>query len=86
MKRLLSALSADLLIENAGYRCTLSGGNMSFVARFPSLSSLIHFAPLFWSLRKYIPPGLTLRIQWGRLTWVVLAGHLAASGDPAPAI
>ncbi len=69
MKRLpLPALNADLLIENAGRQFTLSGSKMSFVADFPSLSSLIHFSRIFWPLRKQIPQGLKVRVKWHGLT------------------
>lgn len=68
MKRLLPALSADLLIENAGHQMRLTGGRMSYVADFPTLSSLFHFARIGWAWRKQIPPGLQLRIVWRGLT------------------
>jgi len=84
MNRLLSALSANLLIENAGHRFTLSGGDMIFVARFPSLSSLLHFSRIFWSLRKRIPPGLTLKVQWRALSFVFRPSAPFVSNDAGP--
>lgn len=64
MNRLLSALEADLLIEQGGHRLLLSGSALRFVVTFPTLSSLLHFARIFWAHRSLVPPGLSIRIKW----------------------
>ena len=69
------SLDLDLLIEHAGHQLTLSGSGMAFIATFPSLASLFHFARLGWSFRSQIPRHATLRVAWRGFSIPVNAGR-----------
>jgi hypothetical protein len=58
------ALDVDLLIEQDGRQMLLRGSGTSFTARFPTLTSLFHFARLLWRFRGRAPRGYRLRVQW----------------------
>jgi len=46
MKRTLPTLDVDLLIERKGHQLQLTGSGTRFVAKFPTLSALLHFDSL----------------------------------------
>ena len=61
--KLLPALEVDLVIEHGGRRLHLQGSGTPFVATFPTLVSLLHFAPIFWPYRKRIPRPASLQVE-----------------------
>lgn len=67
MKRPLPVLDLDLLIEHGGHQLKLRGSKMRFVARFPTLLSLLHFLLVFWPYRKLAPRGASFRVEWRQL-------------------
>lgn len=67
MTRLLPNLKLDLLIEQHGHQVRLTGSGSAFLATFPTLASLLHFAKLLWPFRHHRPANVSLRIQWGWL-------------------
>ena len=67
MRRLLPALDLDLEISHAGHQFSLRGSKLSFTARFLTLSSLLHFLRLGWSLRRQVPPEVSLTVEWHHL-------------------
>jgi hypothetical protein len=62
--KLLPVLEVDLLIEHGARRLHLQGSGTRFVATFPTLVSLLHFAPIFWLYRKRIPRPTSLHVEW----------------------
>ena len=66
------ALDLDLRIQHAGHELILTGSGGSFVARFPTLLSLLHFARLSWPFRAHLPPDASLQVQW---RWLHLPVH-----------
>lgn len=68
---LLRAIELDLAVEHAGHRVRLTGAAGQFVARFPALSSLLHFARIAFPFRKRFPRGFSVRLEWRGLGWRV---------------
>ena len=64
MQRPLPALEVDLLIEHGGHAMKVTGSASRFVANFPSLRAVLHFARVFWPLRKRIPHQIALEAEW----------------------
>lgn len=64
LQPLLHALELDLAVEHEGYHVQVTGRSGRMVARFPSLSSLIHFARMAFPARHQFPSGLSIRIEW----------------------
>jgi hypothetical protein len=64
MTRPLPALDLDLVIEHGGRQLKLTGSGSRFIARFPTLSSLIYFARNFWSWKNQIPEQMSLQAEW----------------------
>jgi hypothetical protein len=60
----LAVLEVDLLIEHGGRRLHLQGSGTRFATTFPSLVSLLHFAPILWLYRKRIPRPASLHVEW----------------------
>lgn len=58
------ALDLDLIIESNGQRTSIQGSGYRFVAKFPTLGSLIRFARIVWPLRKSLPKGYAVQAQW----------------------
>ena len=58
------ALDLDLIVEHQGHQVSLTGSGYSFVARFPSILSLIHFGRAAWPARKQWPEGYGISIEW----------------------
>jgi len=71
MQRLLHALEVHLLVEHAGHQMTVTGSDARFVARFPTLASMVHFARIGWALRRSIPAEASLSVEWGRFCFPV---------------
>jgi hypothetical protein len=59
----LPALDLDLRVEHGGHRVSLTGTGKRFTARFPTVASLLHFARIFWPLRKRFPREYSLRVS-----------------------
>ncbi len=74
MRHTLRALDIDLQIEHGGHQLKLTGSGMRFVARFPTLLSIVHFTPIFWPVRKILPSEARVRIEWRGLGIAVRAG------------
>ena len=74
MSHTLRALDVDLQIEHGGHHLKLTGSGMRFVARFPTLISIVHFAPIFWPVRKNLPSPASVRIEWRKLGITVKVG------------
>jgi hypothetical protein len=62
-----SELDVDLQIQHKGHELRLKGSGTSFVAQFPTLSSLLHFLREFRTFRRQIPGEATIVAEWGRL-------------------
>ncbi|MBY0505970.1 MAG: hypothetical protein K2X03_18785 [Bryobacteraceae bacterium] len=71
MPPLAQRLELDLTVEHGGHRAKIAGEQGNFLAVFPTLSSLCHFAVAAWPLRHDRPAGITLRVQWRGLRWEV---------------
>jgi hypothetical protein len=67
MKRPLSVLDVDLLIEHGGHQLKLSGSGMRFVAESPTILALFHFLRIAWASRKRIPRAASFQVEWRRL-------------------
>lgn len=72
MLQLLQAVELDLVIEQGGQRMTVRGQNGQFLATFPSLRSLFHFARELWPWRQHKPSGVRVVVGWRSLRWTVL--------------
>ncbi len=68
MMRLPPVIEVDLLIEHDGRHLTVRGSGRNFVAKFPSLPSLFHFARIFWAHRTEAPIDAIVQIAWRRLS------------------
>ena len=68
MLRLPPEVEVDLLIEHDGRHLTVQGSGRNFVAKFPTLLSLFHFARIFWAHRTEAPLDATVQIAWRRLS------------------
>lgn len=64
MKKPLPALDLNLLIEHGGHQTSVIGSRYDFVARFPTLLSLLHFVRTLWPSRKEFPRGYGFQIEW----------------------
>ncbi len=71
MTQPLPYLDFDLLIENGGRQMHLSGSGSRLAATFPTLRSLFHFLPVYWSFRKQVPHVAELQVRWRRLRFLV---------------
>ncbi|HLK68433.1 MAG TPA: hypothetical protein VKU19_33605 [Bryobacteraceae bacterium] len=60
----LPVLDVDLVIEHGGRKLHLQGSGKRFAVTFPSLVSLLHFAPILWPYRKRIPRPASLHVEW----------------------
>ena len=63
MTKLRPALDLDLVIESNGQRTSIQGSGYRFVAKVPTLGSLIRFARIVWPLRKSLPKGYAVQAQ-----------------------
>jgi hypothetical protein len=63
----LPALEADLVIEHGGHAVKVTGSASRFVANFPSLLAMLHFARVWWPLRDQVPRQIALDAQWRQL-------------------
>ncbi len=59
----LHVLDLDLLVQHGGHEVSVKGTGGQFVARFPTLFSLLHFSSAMWPIRKHIPPGMGLQVE-----------------------
>ena len=57
------ALDVDLLIEHDGHQVGVTGSGRHFVAKFPTLFSLLHFSWAFWSVRKHVPREFQFQVE-----------------------
>jgi len=57
-------LAVDLHLEHSGHNLDITGTGPEYTLRFPSLSSLVHYALAFWPLRKHVPQGTILRLKY----------------------
>ena len=64
MTKLRPALDLDLVIESNGQRTSIQGSGYRFIATFPTLGSLFHFARILWPLRKAFPKGYAVQAKW----------------------
>jgi hypothetical protein len=55
-------LECDLRIEHQGGE---------FIARFPTLASLMHLATLGWAHRRTLPAQIAVRVEWKSLSFQV---------------
>ncbi len=56
----------NLRVEHAGNEMQIHGSGPEYCVRFPSLWSAIHFGWNLWSLRKFVPRGMTVILAWRR--------------------
>ncbi len=63
----LPALEVDLVIEHGGHAVKVTGSASRVVANFPSLRAALHFARVFWPLRKQVPNQIGLQAEWRQL-------------------
>lgn len=68
MIQLPIVVEVDLLIEHDGRQLTVQGSGGNFVARFPTLASLFHFARIIWARRTAAPIDATFQVAWRRLS------------------
>ena len=64
MNRPVPALDLDLLIEHGGHQVGVKGSGRHFVAKFPTLLSLLHFLLAFWPVRKRVPGEFQFQVEW----------------------
>ena len=64
MKPLLAGLSLDLQIEQGGHRFALAGSAFTYVARFPTLWSLVYFSRVLWPVRRYCSQPISVTLEW----------------------
>ncbi len=56
-------LDLDLVLQHDGHEVSVKGTDGQFVARFPTLLSLLHFSTALWPVRKHIPAGMGLHVE-----------------------
>jgi hypothetical protein len=74
MKLLPRILNVDLRLEHAGHLVNIKGSEMRYVATFPTFSSLLHYAIVFWPARKTLPEAASVEIQYRRFHIAVKSG------------
>jgi len=75
MKPVPHVLECDLLIEHQGRQLRLEGSGGEFIARFPTLASLVHFVPLGWAYRRSLPAKIAVQVKWKNLSFRVQSGR-----------
>jgi hypothetical protein len=64
MKRLLPTLDVDIVVEHGGHKVAIQGSGRRFIAKFPTLFSLGHFALRLWPFRKLVPDSCEWQVEW----------------------
>jgi len=62
-------LEVNLHLEHSGHNLDITGTGPDYTLRFPSLASALHYAMNFWPLRKRLPEGTVIHLQYRSFTF-----------------